>query len=105
MEKMRVPEARPGSYEAAMHQAVGRDSLFLFNDDDQLTQAMREPRGHRAIGVVYDPAAESWGNYVPTSLPQRYDAFVFIDQSRALAPLHMTAVVDGEVPETFPSGV
>lgn len=105
MEKMRVPEARPGSYEAAMHQAVGRDSLFLFNDDDQLTQAMREPRGHRAIGVVYDPATESWGNYVPTSLPQRYDAFVFIEQSRAVAPLHMTAVVDGEVPETFPSGL
>jgi len=105
MEEMRVPEARAGSYEAAMHRAVGRDALFLFNDDDQVTRALREPRGHRAIGVVYDPATESWGNYVPTSLPQRYDAFVYIDQSRAVSPLHMAAVVDGEVPETFPSGV
>jgi len=105
MEEMKVPEARAGSYEAAMHRAVGRNSLFLFNDPDQDTRALLEPRGHRAIGVVYDPATESWGNYVPTSLPQRYDAFLFIDQSRAVSPLHMAAIVDGEVPETFPSGV
>ena len=32
-------------------------------------------RGHRAIGVVYDPEAERYGNYVPTVLPLRYAAF------------------------------
>lgn len=104
MERMRVPEARGGSYEAAMHQAMGRDALFLFQAQEEPMVALREPRGHRAIGVVYDPRTESWGNYVPTILPQRYDAFLFVDQSRAVDPLHMPAKVDGEAPETFPSG-
>lgn len=104
MERMRVPEARAGSYEAAMHETAGRDALFLFHDEEAPTHAMREPRGHRAIGVVYDPRTEHWGNYVPTSLPQRYDAFIYVDDSHAVDPLHMPVTIDGEVPETFPSG-
>ena len=40
---------------------------------------------HRAIGVVYDPEYESWGNYVPTRLSQRYDAFVWCDQTERAA--------------------
>jgi erythromycin esterase-like protein len=104
MERMRVPEARGGSYEAAMHQAIGRNGLFLFREQEESTVALREPRGHRAIGVVYDPRTETWGNYVPTVLPQRYDAFLFVDQTRAVDPLHMPAKIGGEVPETFPSG-
>ena len=105
MEKMTVPDARAGSYEAAMHQAVGRDSLFIFRDEDEeATLRLREPRGNRAIGVVYDPRTEHWGNYVPTILPNRYDAFIHIEESKAVDPLHLAAVVDGEVPETFPSG-
>ncbi|MEO7682508.1 MAG: hypothetical protein ABIU86_01100, partial [Gemmatimonadaceae bacterium] len=47
------------------------------------------------------PRTESWGNYVPTILPQRYDAFLFVDDSRAVDPLHMPAKIDGEIPETF----
>ena len=105
MERMRVPDARAGSCEAAMHQAVGRDSLFIFRDEDEeATLSMREPRGHRAIGVVYDPRTEHWGNYVPTILPERYDAFIYVEESNAVDPLHMPALADGEVPETFPTG-
>lgn len=105
MEKMRVPDARAGSYEAAMHQAVGRDSLFIFRDEDEeATLRLREPRGNRAIGVVYDPRTEHWGNYVPTILPHRYDAFIHIEESKAVDPLHMIAELDGEVPETYPTG-
>jgi erythromycin esterase len=104
MERMRVPEARARSYEAAMHQGVGRDSLFLFREQEEPMAALHEPRGHRAIGVVYDPRTEHRGNYVPTILPERYDAFIFIDESKAVDPLHMPVQLDGEVPETFPSG-
>jgi hypothetical protein len=46
-----------------------------------------------------------YGNYVPTVLPKRYDAFLYLDQTRALRPLHLPARADGEVPETYPSGV
>jgi erythromycin esterase-like protein len=105
MERMIVPDAREGSYEHAMKSAGIGNSLFIFPKDgaDEASE-LREPRGHRAIGVVYDPRTEHWGNYVPTILPGRYDAFLYLEQTKALDPLHMRVRYDGEVPETFPSG-
>jgi len=80
------------------------DGLFLFDGtDDGGISGFDVPIAHRAIGVVYDPWSEHYGNYVPTIVPRRYDAFIFIDETRALSPLHMPVKV-GEVPETFPSG-
>jgi erythromycin esterase-like protein len=103
MERMRVPEARPGSWEALMHECGG-DRLWLLSDRG-LARHWYEVRGHRAIGVVYNPDHEAFGNYVPTVLPQRYDAFLFIDRTHALQPLHLHPHVEHEVPETYPSGV
>ncbi|MGQ0562506.1 MAG: erythromycin esterase family protein [Gemmatimonadota bacterium] len=103
MERMHVPQARSGSWEHVMRQASARDKLLL---TDELHGAeARKARGHRAIGVVYDPAWERAGNYVPTDLTRRYDALLYIDESHALHPLHMPAHVDGEPPETYPSGM
>ena len=111
MQRMRVPEARAGSWEDVMHAAVADAAvpadaaLLVFADaDDGGIPELDEPIAHRAIGVVYDPAHERWGNYVPTIVPRRYDAFVFVDETRALSPLHMPVNV-AEVPETFPSGM
>jgi erythromycin esterase-like protein len=60
--------------------------------------------GHRAIGVIYNPEYEKYGNYVPSVMPNRYDAFIFIDESTAINPLHIKP--DGQqIPETFPFGV
>jgi erythromycin esterase-like protein len=105
MRRMRVPEAREGSVEDALHR-VGRDAFLLRFGRGRggALERVEEPLGHRAIGVVYDPDAERWGNYVPTILQRRYDAFVFVDETRALDPLHMPVRVDGEYPETYPSG-
>jgi erythromycin esterase-like protein len=100
-ERMRVPPARPDSWEDALHQAGG-DRLLLF--DPSADGELGEWRGHRAIGVVYDPDTEQFGNYVPTALPRRYDAFLFLDRTRGVRPLGVPAHL-GEVPETFPSGV
>jgi erythromycin esterase len=69
--------------------------------DDELL----EQRGHRAIGVVYHPEYEHYGNYVPTMLAGRYDALIHIDESHALRPLHLAGTFEHEVPETFPSGL
>jgi hypothetical protein len=43
---------------------------------------------------------------VPTVLPRRYDALCYLDETRALHPLH-AELPSGmeEVPETFPFGV
>jgi len=103
MESMPVPPARKGSWEDILHRTGEEDKLLVFaeaEDEDRLL----EPRAHRAIGVVYDPAYERFGNYVPTVLPRRYDAFMYIDQTQALHPLHIYRREDGEAPETFPSG-
>src|SRR6185437_7414519 len=106
MERMRVPHAREGSFEEAMHDADVGDALLLFDgSNDGGVPGLHHPLGHRAIGVVYDPRHERWGNYVPTMVPRRYDAMLYIDESRAVDPLHMPVHVDGEVPETYPSGV
>jgi erythromycin esterase-like protein len=106
MQRIRVPDARPGSFEDILHRGVGRDALLLFDGrDDGGIVGLDAPIPHRAIGVVYDPAAERWGNYVPTIVPRRYDAFMYLDSSRAVDPLHMPALVDGEPPETYPSGM
>lgn len=103
MRRMPVPPAREGSWERVLHETLGGDRLLVFDPDSP--DEMREPRGHRAIGVVYDPHQERWGNYVSTVLPFRYDALLHLDRTRALHPLHMRAREDGEPPETFPSGM
>ena len=105
MQRMRVPDARAGSWEDLVHRAAGKDALLLVSAPNDRIPALDAPIEHRAIGVVYDPRAERWGNYVPTIVPRRYDAFVYIDESRALDSLHMPVVVDGEVPVTYPSGM
>ena len=109
MDSMRVPPARPGSWEDLLHGAIGRSAptaMLVFDDGANVaTSGLEEPLLHRAIGVVYDPDHERFGNYVPTIVPRRYDAFVYIDETHALAPLHMPVKVEGVVPETFPSGV
>ncbi len=106
MERMRVPDARPGSWEDVLHRADIGDGLLIFDrSDDGGIRGLETQLTHRAIGVVYDPDAERWGNYVPTIVPRRYDAFLFIDRTRALDPLHLPALVDGEPPETYPSGM
>jgi len=78
--------------------------LLVFAEAED-EDGLLEPRAHRAIGVVYDPMYESFGNYVPTVLPQRYDAFLYIDETTALHPLHLEPLEGHEVPETFPSGM
>ncbi len=106
-ERMTVPSGRSGSWEDVLHTALQNDSLLLFSGGSPELKAWR---GHRAIGVVYRPEQERWGNYVPTILPERYDAFLYLDDTTAVHPLPAPAMTEEEatveeVPETFPSGV
>ena len=104
MERMPVPPARDGSWEAIFHEAGAEDRLVLTDDLAGAERSM-DAIGHRAIGVVYNPGAERWGNYVPTVLPLRYDAVLYIDETSALRPLHLELHETGEPAETFPSGM
>jgi len=103
MERMKVPEARPGSWEDLLHQAGADNKWLLF--DSAMSEEWLQKRGHRAIGVVYHPGYERFGNYVPTVLSRRYDAFLYLDATQALWPLHLSESEVQEVPETYPFGV
>ena len=104
MRRMPVPEAREGSWEHLFHAAGAEDKLLMMDEIDEVPGST-DPRGHRAIGVVYHPEREAHGNYVPSVLPYRYDAMLYIDRSRALRPLKMPAHLDHEPPETYPTGM
>jgi erythromycin esterase len=104
MRRMDIPQARAGSWEQVLHTAGPGDKLIDLHGVPA-SASFHTPRGHRAIGVVYDPEYEHWGNYVPTVLPQRYDAFLYVDKTRALHPLHIEPRAAAEPPETYPWGV
>jgi erythromycin esterase-like protein len=103
-EQMPVPLARTGSWEDVLHQVSPSNKLLLFPPEG-VDRLLLEERGHRAIGVVYQPEREHLGNYVPTVLPRRYDAFLYLDETEALRPLPQLEVDRDKVPETFPSGM
>jgi erythromycin esterase len=103
MEKMDVPDAREGSIEYELHNENSSNRYLLFNAEDIQRKYEWSVR-HRAIGVVYDPGRERYGNYVPTKLSLRYDAFVFIDETKALHPLHLQPYID-RMPDMYPFGV
>jgi len=103
MERMKVPSGPQGSWENILHQVSPENKLLLMTDFI-IDTFMESHVGHRAIGVVYNPAYERYGNYVPSILPLRYDAFIFLDKTKALHPLHI--LPDGhQTPETYPFGV
>lgn len=105
-EHMHVRRAQSGSYDNLMH-AARMDRLLV------LTQALREKgeadpisewRGQRAIGVVYHPEFEA-GNYVPTNLAERYDAYIHIDRTRAVKPLAIEPTwTPVTLDQTYPTG-
>lgn len=100
MEVMNVPEAKEGSWEHLLHNMEAQNRLLIFEPgkSKELSASRLE---HRAIGVVYNPAAERYSNYVLSNIPQRYDAFLYIDETEAVHPLHLKAR-GGKVPETYP---
>ncbi|MEH7442085.1 erythromycin esterase family protein [Bacillus sp. JJ1122] len=80
-----VPKAIAGSWEDALHKAGAFDKYLLFNNDNE--ELFGKVIGHRAIGVIYHPDSEHLGNYVPSRISKRYDAFLFINETNALKPL------------------
>lgn len=103
MEIIPIPDAIKGSWEWMLHQANARDRLLITNRFEDVRE-FDETHGHRAIGVVYHPERERYGNYVPTRLGDRYDAFLYFDRTEALHPLHIHERAAHEMPETYPWG-
>lgn len=100
---MPLPPARAGSLEELLHRAVGGDALFVHPPAASQPDWLADDLDHRAVGVVYHPERERYGNYVPTVLDRRYDAFLWVDETHALHALHAEPDSPNEL-ETFPAG-
>jgi erythromycin esterase len=87
-EVMDVPLGESGSVEYLLRQVDHAAFWMIFDEGSRQKEYLLAPRGHRAIGVVYHPEREWEGNYVPTILPLRYDAFIFFKETIALNPLN-----------------
>jgi erythromycin esterase-like protein len=83
--QIEVPAAIKDSWEDVMHTSGAFNKLLFFNEHNR--HLFVDWIGHRAIGVVYNPEYEAYGNYVPSKIGNRYDAFIYMDQTKALAPL------------------
>ncbi len=99
MEVMEVPQARPGSIEAVLHKENAGRCYILFSEEEYGLYRTAIP--HRAIGVVYDPLREKYGNYVPSILSRRYNALIFFDETKALHPLYLHPDRH-KLPDTYP---
>jgi erythromycin esterase len=103
MREKEVPPAKEGSIEQILHEESTLNRYLLFSNEWDKSKYDGKIN-HRAIGVVYNPENERFGNYVPSVLPERYDALVFLDETKGLHPLHLKPN-DVKVPETYPFGL
>jgi len=105
-ERKVVRNALNGSIEELLHETG--NPCFLVSP--RLRRDAAEPlslvRLGRAIGVIYLPATERQSHYFHTRPADQFDAIIHIDGTCALEPLEATSLwVEGETPETYPTGL
>ena len=89
---MRVKRVNPSleeSYERLSHDSgVERFLLDLREKANRPVIArLLEPMLERFIGVIYRPETERWSHYSHAILPDQFDAWVWFDETEAVAPL------------------
>ena len=101
-----VRPALAGSYER-MFDEVGIPRFLLnLRGDAALWSALEGPHLERAIGVLYLPDTERQSHYFRARLSDQFDFVLHFDETRAVEPLERTALwEDGELAETYPSGL
>jgi erythromycin esterase-like protein len=103
-ERKVVRQSLPGSYERLFHDTdIERFFLLLRGGTGSPVPSQLL---ERAIGVIYRPDSERVSHYFGADLASQFDAVYHLDETLALEPLEKhERWVEGEVPETFPSGV
>jgi erythromycin esterase len=86
VQTMRIPHPPSHTLEGRLLAMDAGDRFWQFKDSTIPAPSIDLP--HRAVGVIYNPAVEHRGNFVPTRLAQRYDAFIFLESTEPLNPLH-----------------
>lgn len=102
VERKNIRNALPNSYEDLFHAVNIPQFLLTLEDKEIVPQELLE----RAIGVVYEPETERLSHYFLASLADQFDAVIHCDTTTALEPLEKTTRwIEGEAPETYPSGL
>jgi erythromycin esterase-like protein/predicted phosphoribosyltransferase len=98
-ERKNVLPALPGSWEELFHEKG--TAAFLLDPS-----RLHGRRLERAIGVIYQPQTERVSHYFNARLADQFDAVIHLDETSAVEPLERTSEWEqGELPETFPTGV
>src|ERR1041384_1348421 len=101
-ERKNIRPALPGSYEDLFHR-TGLSRFWIDLRGASRIRVLQERRIQRAIGVIYRPQTERLSHYFHARLPEQFDAFIHIDETRAVDPLDKVGIWDaGELPETYP---
>ena len=89
MRVMSVRPAHPESYEFLCHASGLPGFLLALRDPvrDDVRSELRTPRLERAIGVVYRPETELQSHYFHAALPFQFDAWIWLDETRAVQPV------------------
>lgn len=105
MEIMEVRPSREDSVERLAHECgIPRFLLdFQAPGGEALAQELRQPRLERYIGVIYRPGTELMSHYADASLSRQFDAWLWLDTTRAVQPL--AGGPGAGAPETYPFGV
>jgi len=101
--EMQTPVAKKDSWENLLYDSLSGKNGYIPLYKIKNKSVLQNPIGHRAIGVVYNPELESYSNYVPTILPMRYDAFIFLNKTKALHAINVKTDIH-QIPETYPFG-
>ena len=102
----RVRPGLPGSYEELFHSSEVVRCWIHLSEANEATKLLRKRRLQRAIGVIYRPETERDSHYFECCLPDQFEAWIHLDETRALEPLERNSTWDrGEMPETYPEGL
>lgn len=101
--ELRVGDGTLGWPEPAPFDAILCFPLDL-DRDGALCCRLMAPRLERFIGVIYRPETELTSHYADASLPQQFDAYVWLDETSAITPLGPAHHRPG-MPETYPFGL
>ena len=105
-QRKRVRKRLPGSCEDAFYDTGMTRFLLPLRTDAALRWLVASQRLQRAIGVIHRPDTERQSHHFYTRLAQKYYAAAHIVDTSVVEPLVVGLVrIDGEAPETFPSGI
>ncbi|MDY0169626.1 MAG: erythromycin esterase family protein [Thermoguttaceae bacterium] len=86
--QMQMPPAREGSFEHYLRQAGHPRALYILRGMEGDELLLMQIGLQRAVGVVYQPERDQVANFVPTILPERYDALLYFETTSPLQALH-----------------